>query len=134
MYQAADNLHARLIHELSKHVELLELVEAAQAAGRVTVVVVVLCTVRWTPGGCGGAMYCMLITVVVVWHAQYVGTQCGCQADQAAAAFNSCSSGLCLSSPGGSPLPACQLLAVTCSQWSVMHEASRAGRGNPGHC
>jgi hypothetical protein len=38
MYQAADNLHARLTHELSKHVELLELVEAAQAAGIVTVV------------------------------------------------------------------------------------------------
>lgn len=33
MYQAADNLHARLVHELSRHVELLELVEAAQAAG-----------------------------------------------------------------------------------------------------
>lgn len=33
MYQAADNLHARLTHELSRHVELLELVEAAQAAG-----------------------------------------------------------------------------------------------------
>jgi hypothetical protein len=34
MYQAADNLHARLTHELSRHVELLELVEAAQAAGQ----------------------------------------------------------------------------------------------------
>jgi hypothetical protein len=34
MYQAADNLHARLTHELSRHVEMLELVEAAQAAGK----------------------------------------------------------------------------------------------------
>lgn len=33
MFEAADNLHARLIFELSRHVELLELVEAAQAAG-----------------------------------------------------------------------------------------------------
>jgi hypothetical protein len=33
MFQAADNLHARLTHELSRHVDLLELVEAAQAVG-----------------------------------------------------------------------------------------------------
>jgi hypothetical protein len=36
MFQAADNLHARLVHELSRHAELLELVEAAQAAGHLS--------------------------------------------------------------------------------------------------
>lgn len=33
MYHAADNLHARLTHEMSRHVDLLVLVEASQAAG-----------------------------------------------------------------------------------------------------
>lgn len=33
MYHAADNLHARLSHETSRHADLVVLVEASQAAG-----------------------------------------------------------------------------------------------------
>lgn len=34
MFQAADNLHARMTHEVSRHADVLDLVEAAQAAGQ----------------------------------------------------------------------------------------------------